>query len=388
MRVAVVGCGAMGAATGWRLQKRGAEVVCFDRYSPPHDLGSTHGESRVTRTAYFEGPWYVPLLQETFGMWRELEAESKQQLLTLTGLLMIGAPDSEAIVASQAAAKEHGLEIKVLDASELRRRYPGHIVGDGEVAVLDPQAGFLRAEAAVSAMTRELNVRRNTQVTRVEPRSGGVEVATAQGTEDERARAFSSAQSRAAGAGVACDPVGRRRVQPRPLPGVDSRGDAAGRRLWTAHPGRPDDQTGPASRRRDGRSGHRAPGRDRRRPRPAAPFCDEVSPRRDAARDTQRRVPVHQHAGPAFRDRPAPRVGARGDPERVLGSWLQVLARRGRHRGRPRARRRHAARHLAPGAAAIYLAVDLPLKYQRTTTTATSTAIAIAASWMGPLTRS
>ncbi len=183
MRVAVVGCGAMGAATGWRLQKRGAEVVCFDRYSPPHDLGSTHGESRVTRTAYFEGPWYVPLLQETFGMWRELEAESKQQLLTLTGLLMIGAPDSEAVIASQAAARDHGLEIKVLDASELRRRYPGHIVGDAEVAVFDPQAGFLRVEAVVSAVTRELNVRRNTQVTRVEPKSGGVEVATGQGSE-------------------------------------------------------------------------------------------------------------------------------------------------------------------------------------------------------------
>jgi len=183
MRIAVVGCGAMGAATGWRLQKRGAEVVCFDRYSPPHDLGSTHGESRVTRTAYFEGPWYVPLLQETFGMWRELEAESKQQLLTLTGLLMIGAPDSEAVIASQAAARDHGLEIKVLDASELRRRYPGHIVGDGEVAVFDPQAGFLRVEAVVSAMTRELDVRRNTQVTRVEPKSGGVEVATGQGSE-------------------------------------------------------------------------------------------------------------------------------------------------------------------------------------------------------------
>ena len=184
MRVAVVGCGAMGAATGWRLQKRGAEVVCFDRFSPPHDLGSTHGESRVTRTAYFEGPWYVPLLKETFGMWRELEAESKQQLLTLTGLLMIGAPDSDAVVASQAAAKEHGLDIKVLDASELRRRYPGHIVGDREIAIFDPQAGFLRVEAVVSAMTRDLNVRRNTQVTRVEPKSDGVEVATAQGSSE------------------------------------------------------------------------------------------------------------------------------------------------------------------------------------------------------------
>ena len=183
MRVAVVGCGAMGAAAGWRLQKRGAEVVCFDRYSPPHDIGSTHGESRVTRTAYFEGPWYVPLLKETFGMWRELEAESKQQLLTPTGLLMIGAPDSEAVVASQAAANEHGLEVKVLDASELRRRYPGHTVGDGEIAVFDPQAGFLRVEAIVSAMTRELNVRRNTKVTGVEPKSDGVEVSTAQGSE-------------------------------------------------------------------------------------------------------------------------------------------------------------------------------------------------------------
>src|SRR5258706_4943839 len=183
MRVAVVGCGAMGAATAWRLQKRGADVVCFDRYSPPHDLGSTHGESRVTRTAYFEGPWYVPLLKETFGMWRELEAESKQQLFTLTGLLMIGAPGSEAVVASQAAAKEHGLEINLLDASELRRRYPGHIVGDGEIAVFDPQAGFLRVEGIISAMTRELNVRRNTQVTRVEPKSRGVEVATAKGAQ-------------------------------------------------------------------------------------------------------------------------------------------------------------------------------------------------------------
>src|SRR4029077_4159562 len=130
MRVAVIGCGAMGAATGWRLQKRGADVVCFDRYSPPHALGWTPGESRVTLTAYFEGRWYVPLLKETFGMWRELEAESKQQLLSLTGLLMIGAPDSEAVVASQAAAKEHSLEIKILDASDLRHLYPGHTVSD------------------------------------------------------------------------------------------------------------------------------------------------------------------------------------------------------------------------------------------------------------------
>ena len=105
----------MGAAAGWRLRKRGAEVVCFDRYSPPHDLGSTHGESRVTRTAYIEGEWYVPLLQETFPMWRELEAESKEDLLTITGLLLIGPPEAEAVKASLSAAKMHGIDVKVLD---------------------------------------------------------------------------------------------------------------------------------------------------------------------------------------------------------------------------------------------------------------------------------
>src|SRR5690242_21146282 len=90
MRVAVIGGGAMGAATSWRLTKRGADVVCFDRYSPPHAHGSSHGESRIIRTAYFEGAFYVPLLQEAFGLWRELESVSGSRLLTMTGALYIG----------------------------------------------------------------------------------------------------------------------------------------------------------------------------------------------------------------------------------------------------------------------------------------------------------
>src|SRR2546429_1431420 len=62
MRVAVIGGGVMGAATSWRLAKRGADVVCFDRLSPPHAFGSSHGESRDIRSADFEGSHYGPLL--------------------------------------------------------------------------------------------------------------------------------------------------------------------------------------------------------------------------------------------------------------------------------------------------------------------------------------
>src|SRR2546421_11183047 len=94
MRVAVIGGGAMGAATSWRLARRGVDVVCYDRYSPPHPLGSTHGDTRIIRTAYLEGPWYVPLLQEAFPLWRDLEAGSGAQLLAMNEALVVGEPSS------------------------------------------------------------------------------------------------------------------------------------------------------------------------------------------------------------------------------------------------------------------------------------------------------
>jgi sarcosine oxidase len=165
MKVAVVGAGVMGAATAWRLAQRGADVVCFDRYSPPHANGSSHGDSRIIRTAYFEGAFYVPLLREAFELWRELEAVSGSRLLTMTGALYIGDESSEAVVGAQHSASEHGLDIDVLSAAELRKRYPGHLPREGDVAVLDRQAGILSPEGAVTAMLQRVSdVRRGHRV--------------------------------------------------------------------------------------------------------------------------------------------------------------------------------------------------------------------------------
>jgi sarcosine oxidase len=183
MRVAVIGCGAMGAASAWRLRKRGADVVAFDRYSPPHNRGSTHGESRITRTAYMEGAFYVPLLRESFPLWRELESDSGAQLLTITGLLTIGRPDSHSVKAVLTTAREQKLETQVLDAAEVRRRHPGHMLSDDEVAVFDPQAGYLLPEKAVEAMTGGLDLHRDEPVNAIDMRSDGVDVTTERGTE-------------------------------------------------------------------------------------------------------------------------------------------------------------------------------------------------------------
>ncbi len=95
--MAIVGLGAMGALSAWRLAARGARVIGFERFRPGHDRGSAHGDTRIFRTAYFESPEYVPLLQRAHGLWRDLEHESGAELLTLTGGLAIGPPDGELV---------------------------------------------------------------------------------------------------------------------------------------------------------------------------------------------------------------------------------------------------------------------------------------------------
>ena len=85
----VVGLGAVGAATLWQLARRGQRVLGLDRWNPPHSNGSTHGDTRITRCAIGEGEMYVPLVLRSHEIWRELEAESGDSLLTQCGALIM-----------------------------------------------------------------------------------------------------------------------------------------------------------------------------------------------------------------------------------------------------------------------------------------------------------
>src|SRR5260221_13943231 len=107
--IIILGLGGMGSAAAAHLAARGKRVLGLDQLSPPHDKGSSHGKNRVIRQAYYEDPSYVPLLLRAYELWRELERESKQELLTITGGLMIGAPDGEVVAGSLRSARQHGL---------------------------------------------------------------------------------------------------------------------------------------------------------------------------------------------------------------------------------------------------------------------------------------
>ncbi len=149
--VAIVGLGAMGSMAAWRLASRGARVIGFDRYDPPHAMGSSHGQSRIIRSAYYEGQGYVPLVREAFGLWRTLEAESGESILTMTGALMIGPPESELVEGSLLSARKWGLSHAELSPADVHKRYPRYRLRDDEIAVYDAVAGFVRPELAVAA---------------------------------------------------------------------------------------------------------------------------------------------------------------------------------------------------------------------------------------------
>ena len=182
--VIIVGLGAMGSAAAAHVASRGKRVLGLEQFQPGHTQGSSHGRSRVIRLAYFEHPAYVPLLRRAYELWRTLERDSGTRLLQMTGGLMIGAPDSDVVSGSLRSAREHGLEHELLDAAEIRRRFPPLTPRQGIVAFYEKDAGSLFPEAANKAHLA-VAARHGAELRFEEPvtawqvqRSGAVEIRT------------------------------------------------------------------------------------------------------------------------------------------------------------------------------------------------------------------
>ena len=117
--VIVLGLGGMGTAAAAELARRGHRVLGLEQYRPGHDQGSSHGHTRVIRTAYYEHPAYVPLVRRAFRVWHELRQRTGEHLLTDCPCLSIGQAGSELIAGVLRAGTEHSLPIENLNSSEL-----------------------------------------------------------------------------------------------------------------------------------------------------------------------------------------------------------------------------------------------------------------------------
>lgn len=186
--IAVVGLGIAGTSTVYQAARRNLKVIGLEQFdSVIHAMGSSHGKTRIIRQAYFEHPDYVPLVLDAYREWHTLEQAVGEQLLIATGGIMMGRPETEVITGSRLAAQRHGLPYEELSGAEVNERFPGFHITDDEVAIYEPEAGYLRVEPALEALIQEArrygaDIRFHQAVEDIQAQSGHVLIQTPNGS--------------------------------------------------------------------------------------------------------------------------------------------------------------------------------------------------------------
>ncbi|WP_162617908.1 N-methyl-L-tryptophan oxidase [Salinicola halophilus] len=180
----IIGGGSMGlAAADWLAEHADVSVNVLDAYSPPHDQGAHHGETRLIRLAYGEGAGYVPLAVRSLERWRALEAATGEPLFLPTGITNIGPATAPFVRQVSASADAHGLSLEVLDGTTASQRWPGWRLDDTMSVAFEREAGVLRVERILAcwrervAQSANVTLTTDAPVVTLEPQPGGGYVA-------------------------------------------------------------------------------------------------------------------------------------------------------------------------------------------------------------------
>jgi len=181
--VIVLGVGGMGSSTLYQLARRRKRVLGIERYDIPHAMGSSHGETRIIRLAYYEDPSYVMLLQRSYELWRGIQSRAGERLLHTTGSVDASPSDSWVFKGSLQSCLEHDLPHEVLTSRELTERFPGYRLPRETMAVYQPDGGFLLPERCIvsfvqAAQAEGAVVHGREEVLGWEPTRDGVRVTT------------------------------------------------------------------------------------------------------------------------------------------------------------------------------------------------------------------
>jgi len=146
--VIIIGLGAMGSAGLYQLSKSDKKVLGIDQFSPPHMQGSSHGDTRITRTAIGEGSEYTSMALRAQEIWRELEKISQQDLLKQVGCLIMAEEDNNFMQNTIKSANEFGIAHQLFPRESLQRDYP-QFKTTTEVGILEPTGGYLLPEECI-----------------------------------------------------------------------------------------------------------------------------------------------------------------------------------------------------------------------------------------------
>jgi glycine/D-amino acid oxidase-like deaminating enzyme len=146
----IVGGGVFGLGTALEASRRGLTVALVERGPIPNPVAASYGPSRKIRSTYTE-PHYAMLAREAMAAWREIEREVGQELYIPAGNFAYTIRDEQPYLDElEAVSREIGAPVVVLDEAQARARFPQFRLA--RRALLETDAGFLRASACVAAL--------------------------------------------------------------------------------------------------------------------------------------------------------------------------------------------------------------------------------------------
>jgi sarcosine oxidase len=154
MEVVVVGAGTFGASLAWLLARAGETVTLVDQFEPGDRRATSGGETRLIRSSHGGDPEYTAMAWRARTLWRELEAESGEELMVECGVVWFAHDESGWEAASERAMAAQGIPCERLDVAAAARLFPSFRGDDLTFALLEPEAGVLRAQKAVQAARR------------------------------------------------------------------------------------------------------------------------------------------------------------------------------------------------------------------------------------------
>lgn len=195
--VIVVGVGGMGSSTTYHLARRGLSVLGLEQYNIPHNLGSSHGITRIIRLCYYEHPSYVPLLIRAFELWKDLENTAGEKIFYNTGSLDTGAAGDLTFEGSLSSCRLHNLEHEVLNSRQVQERYPAYHYPENLYSVYQKNGGFILPERSivshvVASQSLGAEIRARETVLEWEALANGVRVRTQEAVYEAEQIVFTS----------------------------------------------------------------------------------------------------------------------------------------------------------------------------------------------------
>jgi sarcosine oxidase len=159
--VVVVGAGLVGMHAAAACARRGMEVVVLERFGAGHARGSSHGTERLLRFAYTD-PLYVELTQRSVPWW------TARGLFDPCGCIDVG--EEAELAALRSAMEASGVTVEEVDPSA-----QPDLTFDGP-AIFQPDAGVVQVARALEVLAGDVDVERDSPVTRIEERGDTVVV--------------------------------------------------------------------------------------------------------------------------------------------------------------------------------------------------------------------